>query len=153
VALVALPPDSQSVWLEVLELHRRRRDAGLALEQYWVNLPFVVIQGYGLTETAPIVTLNHPFHARRGTVGKPIAGVQIRIAADGEVLVRGGNVTSGYYDDPQATRAAFEDGWFHTGDIGAFDAAGHLMIKGRKKEMIVLADGRNVFPKTSSGPC
>jgi long-chain acyl-CoA synthetase len=119
----------------------------LALEQYWVNLPFVVIQGYGLTETAPIVTLNHPFHARRGTVGKPIAGVQIRIAADGEVLVRGGNVTSGYYDDPQATRAAFEDGWFHTGDIGAFDAAGHLMIKGRKKEMIVLADGRNVFPE------
>jgi long-chain acyl-CoA synthetase len=118
-----------------------------ALEQYWANLPFVVIQGYGLTETAPIVTLNHPFHTRRGTVGKPLAGVQIRIAADGEVLVRGSNVTSGYYNDPESTRAAFEDGWFHTGDIGAFDATGHLMIRGRKKEMIVLADGRNVFPE------
>src|ERR1039458_8241605 len=118
-----------------------------ALEQYWANLPFVVIQGYGLTETAPIVTLNHPFHTRRGTVGKPLAGVQIRIAADGEVLVRGSNVTSGYYNDPESTRAAFEDGWFHTGDIGAFDATGHLMIRGRKKEMIVLAAGRNVFPE------
>ena len=117
------------------------------LEQYWANLPFVVIQGYGLTETAPIVTLNHPFHTRRGTVGKPLAGVQIRIAADGEVLVRGSNVTSGYYNDPESTRAAFEDGWFHTGDIGGFDATGHLMIRGRKKEMIVLADGRNVFPE------
>jgi long-chain acyl-CoA synthetase len=118
-----------------------------SLEQYWANLSFVVIQGYGLTETAPIVTLNHPFHAHRGTVGKPIAGVEIRIAKDGEVLVRGGNVTSGYYNDPEATRAAFQDGWFHTGDIGLFDADGNLIIKGRKKEMIVLADGRNVFPE------
>ena len=118
-----------------------------ALEEYWGNLGFAVIQGYGLTETAPIVTLNHPFHARRGTVGKPIAGVQIRIAADGEVLVRGGNVTSGYYNNPEATREAFEDGWFHTGDIGELDSSGRLIIKGRKKEMIVLADGRNVFPE------
>jgi long-chain acyl-CoA synthetase len=118
-----------------------------ALEEFWGNLGFAVIQGYGLTETAPIVTLNHPFHARRGTVGKPIAGVQLRIADDGEVLVRGGNVTSGYYNNPEATREAFEDGWFHTGDIGEFDSSGHLIIKGRKKEMIVLADGRNVFPE------
>ena len=117
------------------------------LEEYWGDLGFAVIQGYGLTETAPIVTLNHPFHARRGTVGKPIGGVQIRIAADGEVLVRGGNVTSGYYNDAQATREAFEDGWFHTGDIGEIDALGYLSIKGRKKELIVLADGRNVFPE------
>jgi long-chain acyl-CoA synthetase len=118
-----------------------------ALEEFWGNLGFAVIQGYGLTETAPIVTLNHPFHARRGTVGKPIAGVQLRIAPDGEVLVRGGNVTSGYYNNPEATREAFEDGWFHTGDIGELDSTGRLMIKGRKKEMIVLADGRNVFPE------
>jgi long-chain acyl-CoA synthetase len=118
-----------------------------ALEEFWGNLGFAVIQGYGLTETAPIVTLNHPFHARRGTVGKPIAGVQIRIAEDGEVLVRGGNVTSGYYNNPEATREAFEDGWFHTGDIGELDPTGSLIIKGRKKEMIVLADGRNVFPE------
>ncbi len=118
-----------------------------ALEEFWANLGFAVIQGYGLTETAPIVTLNHPFHARRGTVGKPIAGVQLRIAADGEVLVRGGNVTSGYYNNPEATREAFEDGWFHTGDIGELDSSGRLIIKGRKKEMIVLSDGRNVFPE------
>ena len=118
-----------------------------ALEEFWGNLGFAVIQGYGLTETAPIVTLNHPFHARRGTVGKPIGGVQLRIAEDGEVLVRGGNVTSGYYKNPEATREAFEGGWFHTGDIGALDSSGRLIIKGRKKEMIVLSDGRNVFPE------
>jgi long-chain acyl-CoA synthetase len=118
-----------------------------ALEAYWGNLSFAVIQGYGLTETAPIVTLNHPFHARRGTVGKPIAGVQLRIAADGEVLVRGPNVTSGYYNAPEATAEAFADGWFHTGDIGELDETGRLTLKGRKKEMIVLADGLNVFPE------
>jgi len=117
------------------------------LEAYWGNLAWAVIQGYGLTEAAPIVTLNHPFHAKRGTVGKPIAGVKIRIADDGEVLVRGGNVTSGYFNNPEATAEAFEDGWFHTGDIGELDEAGRLMIKGRKKEMIVLPDGRNVFPE------
>jgi long-chain acyl-CoA synthetase len=117
------------------------------LEEYWGNLGWAVIQGYGLTEAAPIVTLNHPFHSKRGTVGKPIAGVQLRIAEDGEVLVRGGNVTAGYYNNPEATAEAFEDGWFHTGDIGALDESGRLMIKGRKKEMIVLPDGRNVFPE------
>ena len=117
------------------------------LEEFWGGLGFAVIQGYGLTEAAPIVTLNHPFHARRGTVGKPIAGVEIKIADDGEVLVRGGNVTAGYFNNPEATAEAFEDGWFHTGDIGELDESGRLIIKGRKKEMIVLADGRNVFPE------
>jgi len=117
------------------------------LESFFGNLGWVVIQGYGLTEAAPIVTLNHPFHARKGTVGKPIHGVEIRIAADGEVLVRGGNVTSGYFNNAEATGEAFEDGWFHTGDIGELDGAGRLLIKGRKKEMIVLSDGRNVFPE------
>jgi long-chain acyl-CoA synthetase len=117
------------------------------LESFFGNLGWVVIQGYGLTEAAPIVTLNHPFHAKKGTVGKPIHGVEIRIAADGEVMVRGGNVTSGYYGNAEATGEAFEDGWFHTGDIGELDETGSLLIKGRKKEMIVLADGRNVFPE------
>jgi len=117
------------------------------LESYWGGLGWAVIQGYGLTEAAPIVTLNHPFHSRKGTVGKPIAGVEIRIAADGEVLVRGGNVTAGYFNNAEATAEAFENGWFHTGDIGELDESGRLMIKGRMKEMIVLADGRNVFPE------
>ena len=100
------------------------------LEAFWGRLGFLVVQGYGLTETAPIVTLNHPLHAKRGAVGKPIAGVEIKIADDGEILVRGENVTTGYYNAPEATREAFQDGWFHTGDIGELDADGRLLIKG-----------------------
>jgi long-chain acyl-CoA synthetase len=117
------------------------------LEAFWGRLGFLVVQGYGLTETAPIVTLNHPLHARRGAVGKPIAGVEIKIADDGEILVRGENVTTGYYNAPEATREAFADGWFHTGDIGELDPEGRLMIRGRKKEMIVTPEGLNVFPE------
>ena len=117
------------------------------LEAFWGRLGFLVIQGYGLTETAPIVTLNHPLHAARGAVGKPIAGVEVRIADDGEILVRGDNVTSGYYNAPEETRASFIDGWFHTGDIGELDDRGQLRIRGRKKEMIVTPEGLNVFPE------
>jgi long-chain acyl-CoA synthetase len=118
-----------------------------ALEGFWKRLGFVVVQGYGLTETAPIVTLNHPFHAAQGAVGKPIAGVEVRIAEDGEILVRGENVTRGYFNAPEETRTAFRDGWFHTGDIGELDEKGQLRIRGRKKEMIVTAEGLNVFPE------
>jgi long-chain acyl-CoA synthetase len=117
------------------------------LEAFWGRLGFVVIQGYGLTETAPIVTLNHPLHAIRGAVGKPIPGVEVRIAPDGEILVRGENVTTGYFKAPEETRASFKDGWFHTGDIGELDASGQLHIRGRKKEMIVTPEGLNVFPE------
>jgi long-chain acyl-CoA synthetase len=116
------------------------------LEAFWGRLGFLVIQGYGLTETAPIVTLNHPLRLARGAVGKPIHGVEVRIAEDGEILVRGENVTRGYYNAPEATREAFKDGWFHTGDIGALDEKGQLHIRGRKKEMIVTPEGLNVFP-------
>ena len=117
------------------------------LEAFWGRLGFLVVQGYGLTETAPIVTLNHPFHASRGAVGKPIAGVEVRIAADGEILVKGENVTTGYFNAPEETRASFKDGWFHTGDIGEMDDKGQLHIRGRKKEMIVTPEGLNVFPE------
>jgi long-chain acyl-CoA synthetase len=117
------------------------------LEAFWGRLGFVVVQGYGLTETAPIVTLNHPFHAAKGAVGKPIAGVEVRIADDGEILVRGENVTRGYFNAPEETRAAFQDGWFHTGDVGEIDSTGQLRIRGRKKEMIVTPEGLNVFPE------
>jgi long-chain acyl-CoA synthetase len=117
------------------------------LEAFFAELGFLVIQGYGLTETAPIVTLNHPFHARKGSVGKPIAGVKVKIAPDGEILVRGDNVTSGYFERPEETARAFEDGWFHTGDIGALKENGELTILGRKKEMIVTPEGLNVFPE------
>jgi long-chain acyl-CoA synthetase len=117
------------------------------VEAFWGRLGFLVVQGYGLTETAPVVTLNHPFHASRGAVGKPIAGVEVKIADDGEILVRGENVTRGYFNAPEETERAFSDGWFHTGDIGELDASGQLRIRGRKKEMIVTPEGLNVFPE------
>ena len=118
-----------------------------ALESFWGELGFVVIQGYGLTETAPIVTLNHPFGTRKGSVGKAIAGVEVKVAPDGEILVRGDNVTSGYFNAAEENARAFEGGWFHTGDIGEVAADGQLYIRGRKKEMIVTPEGLNVFPE------
>jgi len=144
------------------------------IEEFWRRLGFAVIQGYGLTETAPIVTLNHPFKTSKGSVGTPIEGVEVRIAEDGEILVRGENVTSGYFDpgsgirdsgfraqnleqdlipSPESrvptteSRVLDSEGWLHTGDIGERDAQGRLFIKGRKKEMIVRPDGLNVFPE------
>lgn len=116
------------------------------LEDFWSQQGFVVVQGYGLTETAPIVAFNNPFEPKPGTVGKPIAGMEVKIAPDGEILVRGESVTSGYYQAPAETYEAFEGGWFHTGDLGAFDDAGNLIIQGRKKEMIVTPEGLKVFP-------
>ncbi len=125
-----------------------------AVETFFLRLGFLVIQGYGLTETAPIVTLNHPFHTRPGTVGTPVGGVEVKIAPDGEVLVRGGNVSRGYYGESAsedskvgAMSASEESKWLATGDIGEIDSEGRLSIRGRKKEMIVLADGRKVFPE------
>jgi long-chain acyl-CoA synthetase len=117
------------------------------LEEFWRRMGFAVIQGYGLTETAPIVTLNHPFKTSRGSVGKPIAGVEITLADDGEILVRGENVTSGYYGGDTIQGVVDAGGWLHTGDIGERDAEGRLFIKGRKKEMIVTPEGLNVFPE------
>jgi long-chain acyl-CoA synthetase len=119
------------------------------LEDFWRRLGFAVIQGYGLTETAPIVTLNHPFKSRGpGSVGTPIAGVEVRIAEDGEILVKGENVSSGYYGAQGTTGQSLDaEGWLHTGDIGERDADGRLFIKGRKKEMIVTPEGLNVFPE------
>lgn len=117
------------------------------LEAFWGELGFAVIQGYGLTETAPIVTLNHPFGTRRGSVGKAMAGVEMKIAPDGEILVRGENVTTGYFNAAEETARAFEDGWFHTGDIGEIGADGQVFIRGRKKEIIVTPEGLNVFPE------
>ena len=118
-----------------------------SLEAFWGELGFVVIQGYGLTETAPIVSLNHPFGTKKGSVGKAMAGVEVKIAEDGEILVRGENVTTGYYNAAEETAKAFEDGWFHTGDIGRIGPGGEMFISGRKKEMIVTPEGLNVFPE------
>ena len=117
------------------------------LEGFWSGLGFAVIQGYGLTETAPIVAWNNPFRITHGTVGMPLEGVDVRIASDGEVLVRGPSVTSGYLDAREETRSAFEGGWFRTGDLGSFDETGHLRIHGRKKDVIVTAEGVHVVPE------
>jgi long-chain acyl-CoA synthetase len=117
------------------------------LEDFWRRLGFVVIQGYGLTETAPMAAWNHPFRVKPGTVGKPLANVNIRVASDGEILVRGPIVTPGYLNAPAETRAAIKDGWLHTGDLGSFDESGHLLIRGRKKEMIATPEGLKVFPE------
>jgi len=117
------------------------------LEEFWSRLGFVVIQGYGLTETAPIVTFNNPLRIQRGSVGKVIPGVEIKIAPDGEILIRGETVTPGYFKAKTETEEAFDGGWFHTGDIGSFDEEGNLFIHGRKKEVIVTPEGMNVFPE------
>jgi long-chain acyl-CoA synthetase len=116
------------------------------LEAFWSARGFAVIQGYGLTETAPIVSVTHPFDIERGSVGRVISGVDVKIAADGEILVRGENVTGGYFQAEAETAQAFEGGWFHTGDIGEIGPDGRLFIRGRKKELIVTPEGLKVFP-------
>jgi long-chain acyl-CoA synthetase len=105
------------------------------------------MQGYGLTETSPVVSTNTPMASRTGTVGKPVENVSVRIASDGEIEVSGANVMLGYYNKPEATRAVFtEDGWLKTGDIGRLDADGFLIITDRKKELFKTSGGKYIAP-------
>ncbi|GAA1895475.1 AMP-dependent synthetase/ligase [Lapillicoccus jejuensis] len=119
---------------------------GTRLGHFFRGIGVVVLEGYGLTETTAPATVNTPERVKIGTVGRPLPGVGIRIADDGEVLIQGVNVFARYHDNPEATADAVRDGWFHTGDLGEVDADGFLRITGRKKEILVTAGGKNVAP-------
>ena len=116
-------------------------------EKFWDRLGYAVIQGYGLTETTSIISVNHPFHLGQGSIGKVLAGREVKLAPDGEILVRGGGVAAGYWDGKELRPVANQEGWYGTGDIGEIDAAGNLYFKGRKKEVIVTPAGMNVYPE------
>ncbi|AYF99222.1 AMP-dependent synthetase/ligase [Protaetiibacter intestinalis] len=125
---------------------------GLRLGHFFRSLGVKILEGYGLTETTAPATVNIVSKFKIGTVGPALPGVGIRIADDGEVLVKGVDVFGGYWNKPEETAAVFSDGWFHTGDIGALDEDGYLTITGRKKEILVTAGGKNVAPAALEDP-
>ncbi len=118
-----------------------------SLEEFWTGLGFALIQGYGMTETTALVTLNHPFHSTRGSIGKPLAGREVRLGADGEILVRGGSIASTEWRQGKLQRRETEDGWLATGDLAAAGKDGALVFSGRKSETIVTAAGLNIYPQ------
>ncbi|HEY3109219.1 MAG TPA: AMP-binding protein [Chloroflexota bacterium] len=115
-----------------------------ALAQRWENMGIKVLQGYGLTEASPIVSANSLARRKLDSIGRQVSCVELRLAEDGEFLIRGPSVFKGYWQDPEATAEAFADGWYHTGDLGRRDEEGYLYYTGRKKNVIVLANGMNV---------
>jgi long-chain acyl-CoA synthetase len=115
-------------------------------EEFFKRMGYAVVQGYGMTETASLISLNHPFRAAQGSMGKVLPGREFRLAEDGEILVRGENVASGYWE-AGALRPAEQQGWLRTGDVGELDAEGNLRFRGRKKNVIVTPAGLNVYPE------
>jgi long-chain acyl-CoA synthetase len=120
-------------------------------EEFWGRLGYAAIQGYGLTETTSLISVNHPFKLGKGSIGKVLPGREVKLAEDGEILIRGGGVAAGYWDggkrDGRVGEVTDKDGWYRTGDIGALDDARNLYFKGRKKEVIVTPAGLNIFPE------
>jgi long-chain acyl-CoA synthetase len=115
-------------------------------ETFWRRLGFAIVQGYGMTETAALVSVNHPFKQARGSIGRHFAQQEVKLDEHGEIMVRGANVSPGYWRGAGVEPLQNEQGWLRTGDVGALDASGHLYFKGRKKETIVTAAGLNVYP-------
>ncbi len=116
-------------------------------EEFWRRLSFVVIQGYGLTETTSLVSLNHPFRTGKRSIGKVLEGREVKLDESGEILVRGASVASGYWQGKELKPVSSEGGWFRTGDVGELDAEGNLYFKGRKKNVIVTREGMNIYPE------
>ena len=117
------------------------------LAERWENMGFRVMQGYGATECSPVVSVTRYEDHTYESIGQPLPGMEVKIAEDGELLVHGPNVAQGYWKNPEATAAAFQDGWYYTGDLGSKDDKGRIYLKGRKKNLIVLANGLNVYPE------
>ncbi len=120
---------------------------GRELAEWYASIGIRIHEGYGLTETSPVIALNTPIHHRIGTVGKIMPNLDVRIAADGEILVKGPSVFKGYWNRPEETNAALNDGWFKTGDIGNIDADGYLSVTDRKKDLIKTSGGKFIAPQ------
>lgn len=123
----------------------------LAVAQRFAEAGFLVLQGYGLTETSPVISFNCKEAYKLETVGRALPGVEVKISEEGEIVTRGAHVMPGYWHNPEATKEALVDGWFHTGDLGTLDGEGYLKITGRKKELIVLSNGKKVVPSFIEG--